>query len=157
VDKWAHIKNVSGLDLYVNFHEHLIFEITSYKPERVNFAPLPERFLYIENFLKDHTKQPIIIEALADFDLSWTTPFQMAVYKALALIPCGTTVTYGELAKLAGSPNAARAIGSTMSKNRFLIALPCHRVVASGGKLGGFSSGIDNKIRLLKTEGINDF
>lgn len=154
--KWARVKNISGLELYINFDSDRIYEISSYMPE-ADFTRLPDKFAYISKYLTDHTKQPVIAEALPDFDLSWATPFQLAVYKALALIPCGTTVSYGALAELAGSPKAARAVGSAMSKNRFLIALPCHRVTASGGALGGFSSGIENKIKLLRSEGINDF
>jgi len=154
---WTHIENISGLDLYVSFDNQKIYEITSTMPKGVLLEELPEHFQYLKKYLTDHTKQPIILEALTDFDLSWTTPFQEKVYKALALIPCGTTVSYGELAKLVGSPKAARAIGSTMSKNRFLIALPCHRVLASGGKLGGFSSGLENKVKLLNSEGVYDF
>ncbi|MGD9809341.1 MAG: methylated-DNA--[protein]-cysteine S-methyltransferase [Deferribacterales bacterium] len=153
---WTHIKNISGLDLYVSFDDNKIYGISSEMPRGVLLEALPEHFSYIGEYLADHTKQPMIFEALADFDLSWTTDFQLRVYKALALVPCGKTVTYGELAALAGSPKASRAVGSAMSNNRFLIAIPCHRVTAAGNKLGGFSSGIDNKIKLLSSEGIHD-
>jgi len=153
---WTHIRNISGLDLYVSFDDNKVYEISSEMPRGVLLEDMPEHLKYIAEYLCDHTKQPMIYEALSDFDLSWTTDFQLRVYKALALIPCGKTVTYGELAALAGSPKASRAVGSAMSKNRFLIAIPCHRVTAAGNKLGGFSSGIDNKIKLLSSEGIND-
>lgn len=154
--RWANIKNVSGLELYVCFDDEKIYEIASGVPDDETYHPLPEKFGYLHRYLTDHTAVPFIPEALKDFDLSWATDFQMKIYKALAVIPCGTTVTYGELAKQAGSL-AYRAVGGVMSKNRFLIALPCHRVTASGGKLGGFSSGIHNKLMLLRAEGINDF
>lgn len=153
---WAHIKNISGMDLYISFDENIIHEITSHTPRGVLLEGLPAHLQYIADYLTDHTKQPMIIEALKDFDLSWATDFQLRCYKALATIPCGATVTYGELASLAGSPKAARAVGSAMSKNRFLIAIPCHRVVASGKNLGGFSSGLNNKIKLLNSEGVHD-
>ncbi|MCX8052274.1 MAG: methylated-DNA--[protein]-cysteine S-methyltransferase [Armatimonadetes bacterium] len=80
--------------------------------------------------------------------------FYAKVILAARKIPYGTTVTYGELARMAGSPGAARAVGRAMALNKFPIVVPCHRVVASGGKLGGFSSGAEWKLRLLKLEGV---
>lgn len=154
--RWASVKNISGLEVYLNFDCEKIYEIASGRPDE-KLTDLPERFEYIAAYLKDHTKKPVIAEAFADFDLSWTTPFQLKIYKALANIPCGDMISYGALAELAGRPGAARAVGSAMSKNRFIIAIPCHRVIAAGRKLGGFSSGLDNKILLLKSEGIYDF
>jgi len=156
MDCWTHVKNVSGIDVYVVFTQEKILRISLYEPSGPKCTP-PEKFFYILDYLKDHTKQPVIYEALSDFDLSWCTAFQKRVYKALALIPSGKTVSYGELAALSGSPRAYRAVGSTMSKNRFVIAIPCHRVLASGGKIGGFSSGAANKVKILRSEGINDF
>lgn len=80
--------------------------------------------------------------------------FQRRVVKACRAIPAGERRTYGELAAAAGSPGAARAVGSVMANNRFPLIVPCHRVVASGGKLGGFSSpqGLAMKRRLLELE-----
>jgi methylated-DNA-[protein]-cysteine S-methyltransferase len=86
-------------------------------------------------------------------DLSWATPFQRAVAGALRLIPYGETVTYGELAALAGHPNAQRAAGSVCAGNRFPILVPCHRVVSATG-LGSYGSlGLAYKRRLLELEG----
>ena len=86
-------------------------------------------------------------------DLSWCTPFQHAVVTSLREVPRGETVTYGELAALAGHPGASRAAGSFCAHNRFGIIVPCHRVVAAGG-LGGYGSlGADYKRRLLALEG----
>lgn len=67
--------------------------------------------------------------------------FYKTVLEQLVKVPYGTTVTYGQLAELAGSPKAARAFGSVMRKNPFMIVLPCHRVLPSGGKLGNYSAG----------------
>lgn len=82
------------------------------------------------------------------------TAFQLSVANATRRIPYGVTVSYGELAKMAGYPRAARAVGTVMSQNRFPILIPCHRVLASGGKLGGYSSvaGVNFKARLLEIE-----
>ncbi|MSR58990.1 MAG: methylated-DNA--[protein]-cysteine S-methyltransferase [Planctomycetaceae bacterium] len=87
-------------------------------------------------------------------DLPQGTQFQKRVLAMTRKIPYGQTLTYGDLADRAGSPRAARAVGSVMASNRFPIVIPCHRVVASGGKLGGFSApqGIDLKARLLAME-----
>ena len=82
------------------------------------------------------------------------TEFQQRVIVATRAIGFGETISYGELAERAGSPNAARAVGSVMASNEVLIIIPCHRVLASGGKLGGFSApqGVDLKRRLLDLE-----
>lgn len=89
-----------------------------------------------------------------EIDLPESTEFQSRVRKATRSIPYGEKRSYGELAQLAGYPRAARAVGSVMAGNRLPILIPCHRVIASAGKLGGFSAphGIDLKSRLLAME-----
>ena len=87
-----------------------------------------------------------------NLDLSWGTEFQVAVANALRAVPYGETVTYGELAALAGHPNAQRAAGSFCAANRFPLVVPCHRVVAADG-LGSYGSlGGEYKRRLLELE-----
>jgi methylated-DNA-[protein]-cysteine S-methyltransferase len=88
-------------------------------------------------------------------DLSHLSPFQKRVVQNCRRISTGRTRTYGELAGLAGSPGAARAVGNVMSGNRFPIVVPCHRVVGSAGSLGGFSApqGTSLKRRMLALEG----
>jgi methylated-DNA-[protein]-cysteine S-methyltransferase len=88
-----------------------------------------------------------------DLELDDPTPFQRAVLETLRRIPYGETVTYGELAALAGHPNAQRAAGTFCAHNRFPLVVPCHRVVAADG-LGSYGSlGIEYKRRLLELEG----
>ena len=84
------------------------------------------------------------------------TPLAFEVYRALRRVPRGRTVAYGELAALAGRPGAARSVGAFMARNRFPLLVPCHRVVAHDGGLGGFSSsgGLGDKKRLLTLEGV---
>lgn len=84
------------------------------------------------------------------------TQFQAAVVQAARRIPYGKTCSYGELARAAGSPGAARAVGTVMSSNLLPIIVPCHRVLAAGGKLGGFSAprGIQLKKQMLALESI---
>lgn len=87
-----------------------------------------------------------------ELDLDGSTPFQLAVCTALRELPYGETVTYGELAALAGHPNAQRAVGTFCAANRFAIVVPCHRVVAAGG-IGSYGSlGVAYKRRLLELE-----
>ncbi|QDU75581.1 Methylated-DNA--protein-cysteine methyltransferase [Bremerella volcania] len=94
-------------------------------------------------------------------DLSHGTPFQQRIWEACQRIPYGEVVTYGELARLAGRPGAARAVGTAMSQNRIPLIIPCHRVISAGNKIGGFTSpqGISLKKQLLDLEagGPTDF
>ena len=87
-------------------------------------------------------------------DLEWATPFQRALVEALRGVPRGEVVSYGELAALAGRPQAARAAGALCAGNRFAFVVPCHRVVAAHG-IGGYgSAGVEVKRRLLALEGV---
>lgn len=86
-----------------------------------------------------------------ELDLSGFTEFQRSVIDAVQSIPRGQTLTYGEVALLAGRPGAARAVGQVMARNPFLILVPCHRVVAKDG-MGGFGWGLEAKRRLLEAE-----
>lgn len=78
--------------------------------------------------------------------------FKEKVLEAVKKIPKGKTLTYKEVAKKAGSPNAYRAVGNIISKN-FDPKIPCHRVIGSDHKIHGYNRGIKNKIKLLKKEG----
>ena len=80
------------------------------------------------------------------------TPFQRAVWEALRAVPYGETRTYGELARAAGHPSAVRAVGAANGANPVPLVVPCHRVVASGGRLGGYGGGLGLKRRLLALE-----
>jgi methylated-DNA-[protein]-cysteine S-methyltransferase len=98
--------------------------------------------------------------AAADFsgaplDLEGVPAFHRRVYEVARSIPPGETLTYGVLAARLGEPGAARAVGQALGKNPFPIVVPCHRVTAAGGKLGGFSAhgGTATKLRLLAIEG----
>ena len=76
------------------------------------------------------------------------------VYDMLVRIPKGKITTYGDVAKALGHPNASRAIGKILNKNPNPIVVPCHRVVMSNGKIGGYASGKAKKKELLKNEGL---
>jgi len=85
-------------------------------------------------------------------DLSRGTALQQAVWRELAKVPRGRTVSYGWLARRVGRPRAARAIGNIVGRNPVPIIVPCHRVIHADGTLGGFSSGIEIKKLLLNIE-----
>jgi methylated-DNA-[protein]-cysteine S-methyltransferase len=90
------------------------------------------------------------------FDLPLRQPgtlFQDSVWRALQAIPWGHTLTYAGLAQAIGKPDAARAVGMALGKNRLPILVPCHRVLAADG-MGGFSGGLDWKAKLLELEGV---
>ena len=81
------------------------------------------------------------------------TPFQLETWKELRKIPYGETITYGELARRLGKPNASRAVGAANGANPIPIVIPCHRVIGSDGALTGFGGGLDTKLKLLQLEG----
>lgn len=92
---------------------------------------------------------------LAGFDLPLApsgTDFQLRVWEQLRRIPYGQTISYGELARRVGDPNASRAVGAANGKNPISIIVPCHRVIGSTGKLVGFGGGVDTKRYLLEHE-----
>jgi methylated-DNA-[protein]-cysteine S-methyltransferase len=86
-------------------------------------------------------------------------PFRRRVYAAARAVAPGTVATYGEIARTAGSPDAARAVGAALGSNPFPIIVPCHRVVAADGALTGFSApgGIVTKRRMLEIENVPGF
>lgn len=87
-------------------------------------------------------------------DYQLGTEFQQRVWQTLKLIPWGETISYGELASRIGQPNAARAVGSANGANPLAPVVPCHRVIQSGGSLGGYGGGLPLKSRLLAAEGV---
>jgi O-6-methylguanine DNA methyltransferase len=86
------------------------------------------------------------------------TPFHRRVYETAREVPAGRTLSYGEIAARLGSPNSARAVGQALGRNPFPIVVPCHRVLAAGGKAGGFTAegGVTTKMRMLQLEGWTD-
>lgn len=80
------------------------------------------------------------------------TPFQIKVWNELCKIPYGEVRTYKDIASSIGNPNACRAVGSANHNNSIIIAVPCHRVINAGGKLGGYGCGVEMKEWLLEIE-----
>jgi methylated-DNA-[protein]-cysteine S-methyltransferase len=92
----------------------------------------------------------------AKLDMRGVPPFARRVYDALRQVETGSTVSYGQLAAQVGSPGGAQAVGGAMGRNPWPLVVPCHRVVAADGGLGGFSAhgGTATKARLLSLEGV---
>lgn len=80
------------------------------------------------------------------------TPFQQAVWTAIAEVPAGATITYRELALRAGHPGSIRAAGAATGRNSLAIVIPCHRIIGSDGSLTGYAGGLDRKRALLALE-----
>jgi len=134
-------------EIYLDGERLLYHELPSARESRADARP---------HSLADRVRRYFSGERVSfedvEVDLSWGTDFQVAVAKALRDVPYGETVTYGELAALAGHPNAQRAAGTFCAENRFPLVVPCHRVVSAGG-LGGYGSlGAEYKRRLLDLE-----
>ena len=89
-------------------------------------------------------------------DMTEIAPFNQRVYEVARSIAPGATLSYGEIATRLGDPAGARDVGAALGQNPFSIVVPCHRVIAAGGKIGGFSArgGIRTKLRLLSIEGV---
>jgi O-6-methylguanine DNA methyltransferase len=137
-------------------------EEQTFRVDPPGHADLQERMDLQSNDLKSKLMERLIRREQGERDdfldlslpLNDRTQFQRLVLACCRAIPWGETRTYGQLAREAGSPGAARAVGQVMATNRLPLIVPCHRVVSANGGLGGFSapSGIDLKRRLLQHE-----
>lgn len=111
------------------------------------FGDLIKRLrLYFNGEAVDFSNIPVEFEMFGEFEKQ--------VLQEAMKTPFGRLISYGDLAALAGSPRAARAVGNAMRKNPLPIVVPCHRVVHSDGSLGGYMGGLDLKRKLLALEGI---
>jgi O-6-methylguanine DNA methyltransferase len=100
--------------------------------------------------------EPVDLSAVA-LDMEEVAPFPRRVYETARKIPAGATLSYGEIAARLGAPRAARAVGQALGRNPLPILVPCHRVLAAGGRPGGFSAngGVATKLRLLAIESVH--
>jgi len=122
--------------------------IAARRPPRI--ARAIERLVrHLKGDLQDFADLPLDVSGLA--------PFRRRVYEAARKVPAGRTMTYGELASRIGTPDAARAVGQALGANPFAIVVPCHRILAANGRMGGFSAhgGVGTKARLLGIEGVS--
>src|SRR6188768_124489 len=122
-------------------------------PEVKESAPPPAVQRAVDRIVTLLRGEAAELEQIA-LDMRLVPPFHRRVYELARTIPAGKTLSYGEVASRIGSPGAARAVGQALGRNPFAIVVPCHRVLAAGGKMGGFSAngGIGTKLRMLSIE-----
>lgn len=117
---------------------------------RVQHHPVLDRAVeQLQAYLAGHRQQFDL-----PLDTSFGTPFQQAVWRALQHIGYGQTVSYGDIARAIGQPQAVRAVGGAVGRNPIGIIVPCHRVVGRDGALTGYTGGLERKIALLKLEAV---
>ena len=116
------------------------------KGELLETPLIKEAYRQLDEYFKGKRKSfdlPLLLDG---------TEFQIKVWKALMTIDYGKTSSYGDVAKLIGSPKASRAVGSANNKNKIAIIIPCHRVIGSNGTLTGYAGGLEIKQYLLDLE-----
>jgi len=130
-------------------------ELVAVGPDREEVKRPPAAVRDVITRLRRHLSGKTDTLADIPLDLSRVSPFGCKIGKTLRKVPAGQTLTYGELARRAGKPGAARAVGRAMATNPLPLLVPCHRVLPAGGGLGGYSSGdgVATKVRLLHVEG----
>ena len=113
-------------------------------------APIAQAVAEVRGLLEG---QPYDLRGI-ELDLGHISAFERRVYEATRRIPAGQTLTYGELAQRIEAPGASRAVGRALGRNPYVIIVPCHRILAAGGRAGGFSAhgGLVMKMRLLAIE-----
>jgi methylated-DNA-[protein]-cysteine S-methyltransferase len=131
-------QKIKKIDFKLDVYEEIMISLPNYVKLLIT---------YFKNFYNGHPNN----YSLDFLDFSNVTPFYRKVYFELYKIPIGKIITYKGLARLAGNEKASRAVGGAMKKNPFPLIIPCHRVLSSK-HIGGFSSGIELKKRLLDKE-----
>jgi methylated-DNA-[protein]-cysteine S-methyltransferase len=125
--------------------------------EQRHLVPPPSDAITDDAWFKDVADQldAYFVGDLTTFDLDMQligTSFQRSVWSQLCAIPYGETISYGELAKRVGNPNASRAVGLANGRNPIAIIVPCHRVIGADGSLTGYGGGLERKTWLLDHE-----
>lgn len=139
------VASESGLE-GVFWEKQSVPEVKSLRGRQPGICHLAEAARQLDEYLDGQRRE---------FDLQLNivgTDFQKKVWSQLQSIPYGQTVSYRDIARRIKNEKAVRAVGSANGKNRFPILIPCHRVVAADGTLGGFTGGLDKKIKLLELE-----
>ncbi len=150
--------------IYVASTEEGVCKISVPKESRKDFFDWVEQHFDLEAVVDNKIRNKEVIDQLTRFfngklakfncpiDLIGT-PFQIRVWRELAKIPYGTTITYKQLAKRVSAPKAFQAVGRANGSNPLPIIIPCHRVLGSSGSLVGYSCGVKTKEFLLRLEG----
>ena len=122
-------------------------------PDAREASPPPPVQRALEGIVALLDGEPVDLAAVA-LDMAGVPPFDRRVYEVARTILPGATLAYGDIAARLGAPGEARAVGQALGRNPFPLVVPCHRVLAAGGRIGGFSAngGIATKLRLLSIE-----
>jgi len=132
---------------YVTSHENALQELRERFPKSIFRLHKNKQHEHAKKLFSGHWKKR---ERLSLYVKG--TDFQLKVWEALLQIPTGTLSTYGKIATAIGCPKAQRAAGTAIGRNPILYIIPCHRVVAQNGKMGGFYWGVEKKMELLNAE-----
>jgi methylated-DNA-[protein]-cysteine S-methyltransferase len=135
------------IGLYFADCEHVPAELTA-GPAEPDHPILRQAVAQVEEYLAGKRKT---FSVPLHYD---GTVFQQAIWRQIAQVPFGETISYTTLAQRARAPNAHRAAGTATGQNRIGIIIPCHRIVGQHGGLGGYAGGLQRKMRLLQLEGI---
>lgn len=139
-------REICRIDLSLNSQTGLAWQMYSDD----SLGPLESQICeWVENYAKKKASSFKLPLLMTEF-----SPFTKQVFHALQEIPFGQSLTYQQVAEKIGNPLASRAVGSACGRNPFLLVIPCHRILAAGSRLGGFTAGLDLKKSLLRHEGI---
>jgi methylated-DNA-[protein]-cysteine S-methyltransferase len=136
--------------LYLIFSGKVLSGISFDKPSNIPYKKDGAPVMFIKEF--NSYFQGSRSKFTQDIKFLIGTDFERQVWLALKKIPFGETRSYKWIAEHIGRPSAVRAVGQALSKNPIPIVIPCHRVIESDGSIGGYSSGVNNKVRLLELE-----
>jgi methylated-DNA-[protein]-cysteine S-methyltransferase len=144
---------ITGVQLPEGDAEKTRGRLLHHHPDATEQAPPPDIAAAIAAITALLEGEHVDLSAIA-LDTTRVPPFARRVYEVARTIPPAETLTYGAIAERIGAPGEARAVGQALGHNPFPLIVPCHRVVAAGGKTGGFSArgGVATKLRLLEIE-----
>ena len=144
---------VGKLVFKAEFSDFGLRKLTINRAVRSKAKPLPKRWGLLRHELEEYLSGERR-HFTVPLDLEDVTDFEFKVYEQLLLVPYGDTISYGELAKRAKRPKGARAVGQAVGRNPICIIIPCHRVIASNGGIGGYGGGVALKREFLEIEGV---
>jgi methylated-DNA-[protein]-cysteine S-methyltransferase len=130
-----------------------VARIADRHPDAIDGAPPPDMAHAMDAITRLLAGEPVDLQRIR-LDMTSIPAFHRRVYEDIRRIPPGSTLTYGQVSQRLNAPGSARAVGQALAANPFLVIVPCHRVLATGGGMGGFSAhgGIETKRRLLAIE-----
>src|SRR3954463_13614638 len=146
-------RGIVGVQLPETRERETLGRLLKYYPDAIQGRPPPAIQHALDNIIALLAGASADLSAVA-LDMQHVPPFHRRVYEAARAIAPGETLSYGEIARQIGASGSARAVGQALGRNPFAIVVPCHRVLAAGGKMGGFSAngGIGTKLRMLSIE-----